>query len=79
MNPTALLDGHVGELQRGVEFTTRGRTITEGDLTSFSALTGDWHPQHCDAEWASRSRFSGRVAHGMLVLSYAVGTHAVRP
>jgi 3-hydroxybutyryl-CoA dehydratase len=73
MNATALLDGNVGELTDGAEFTTRGRTITEGDLTSFSALTGDWHPQHSDAEWAARSRFSSRVAHGMLVLSYAVG------
>jgi acyl dehydratase len=73
MNPSALLDGKVGELEPGLEFTTRGRTITEGDLTSFSALTGDWHPQHSDAEWAARSRFSGRVAHGMLVLSYAIG------
>ncbi len=73
MNTTALLDGQVGELEQGAEFTTRGRTITEGDLTSFSALTGDWHPQHSDAEWASHSRFSGRVAHGMLVLSYAIG------
>jgi acyl dehydratase len=73
MNPSALLNGKVGELEEGLEFTTRGRTITEGDLMSFSALTGDWHPQHSDAEWAARSRFSGRIAHGMLVLSYAVG------
>jgi len=73
MNATALLDDQLRELADEAEFTTRGRTITEGDLTSFSALTGDWHPQHCDAEWAARSRFSGRVAHGMLVLSYAVG------
>jgi len=73
MNATALLDAELDELTDGAEFTTRGRTITEGDLTSFSALTGDWHPQHCDAEWAAHSRFEGRVAHGMLVLSYAVG------
>lgn len=57
----------------GTEHTTRGRTITEADLVSFSALTGDWHPQHADAEWAAAGRFGGRVAHGMLVLSYAVG------
>lgn len=57
----------------GAELTTRGRTIAEADLVSFSALTGDWHPQHADAEWAGRSRFGERVAHGMLVLSYAVG------
>jgi 3-hydroxybutyryl-CoA dehydratase len=73
MRATALLNGQLGDLQDGVEFTTRGRTITEGDLTSFSALTGDWHPQHSDAEWAAKTRFEGRVAHGMLVLSYAVG------
>jgi 3-hydroxybutyryl-CoA dehydratase len=73
MNANALLDAAIGDLAQGVESTTRGRTITETDLTSFSALTGDWHPQHSDAEWAARSRFSGRVAHGMLVLSYAVG------
>jgi acyl dehydratase len=73
VNPTALLEARLGELAEGSEFITRGRTITESDLTSFSALTGDWHPQHSDAEWAARSRFSGRVAHGMLVLSYAIG------
>jgi len=57
----------------GAELTTRGRTITESDLVSFSALTGDWHPQHADAEWAANGRFGERVAHGMLVLSYALG------
>ena len=57
----------------GAELTTRGRTITEADLVSFSALTGDWHPQHADAEWAANGRFGERVAHGMLVLSYALG------
>jgi len=57
----------------GDELTTAGRTITESDLVGFAALTGDWHPQHADAEWASRGRFGERVAHGMLVLSYAVG------
>ncbi|HEX2359248.1 MAG TPA: MaoC/PaaZ C-terminal domain-containing protein [Solirubrobacterales bacterium] len=55
------------------ETITPGRTITEADLVSFAALTGDWHPQHADAEWAGRGRFGARVAHGMLVLSYAVG------
>jgi 3-hydroxybutyryl-CoA dehydratase len=60
-------------LVEGERFTTPGRTITEADLVSFAALTGDRHPQHCDAEWAERSPFGGRVAHGMLLLSYAVG------
>ncbi len=57
----------------GAELTSPGRTITEADLVSFASLTGDWHPQHADAEWAAAGRFGERVAHGMLVLSYAVG------
>ncbi len=57
----------------GAATQSSGRTITESDLVSFSALTGDWHPQHADADWAAGSRFGERVAHGMLVLSYAVG------
>jgi len=57
----------------GVGRVSRGRTITESDVAQFAALTGDMHPQHTDAVWAAGSRFGERVAHGMLVLSYAVG------
>jgi 3-hydroxybutyryl-CoA dehydratase len=60
-------------------FRSPGRTITESDLVSFSALTGDWHPQHSDAQWASDSQFSERVAHGMLVLSYSIGLAPLDP
>jgi 3-hydroxybutyryl-CoA dehydratase len=60
-------------LQVGERFTTRGRTITESDLVLFAGLTGDRHPQHTDAEWSARGRFGERIAHGMLVLSYAAG------
>jgi 3-hydroxybutyryl-CoA dehydratase len=60
-------------LEPGVEFTTAARTITESDLVSFAALTGDRHPLHTDARWAAASPFGERVAHGMLLLSYALG------
>ena len=50
-----------------------GRTITEADVVAFAGLTGDHHPQHTDASWASRGPFGERIAHGMLVLAYAVG------
>ena len=60
-------------LEPGQEFTTRGRTVTEADVVAFASLSGDWHPQHCDAAWASESAFGERIAHGMLVLSYAAG------
>jgi acyl dehydratase len=61
------------ELEQGTEFATRGRTVTEADVVAFAALTGDMHPQHVDASWAANSPFGERVAHGMLLLSYAVG------
>src|SRR4051812_30812784 len=67
------------ELTLGQSYATRGRTITEGDVASFAALTGDGHPQHTDAEWARRSPFGARVAHGMLVVSYALGLLAFDP
>lgn len=60
-------------LASGQRFTTGGRTITEADVVSFAALTGDRHPQHVDAAWSAAGPFGERVAHGMLVLSYALG------
>jgi acyl dehydratase len=60
-------------LNEGERFVTRGRTIGEADITSFATITGDTHPQHTDAEWAAGSRFGERIAHGLLVLSYAAG------
>jgi 3-hydroxybutyryl-CoA dehydratase len=66
-------DRHFDELREGERFTTLGRTITESDIVQFAGLTGDMHPQHTDAEWSAGSRFGERIAHGMLVVSYAVG------
>jgi 3-hydroxybutyryl-CoA dehydratase len=60
-------------LEVGTGFRSRGRTITEADLVGFSTLTGDFHPVHTDAEWASESLFGSRIAHGCLLLSYCVG------
>ena len=60
-------------LSVGERFSTRGRTIGEADIMGFATLTGDTHPQHTDAEWAASSRFGARIAHGLLVLSYAAG------
>jgi 3-hydroxybutyryl-CoA dehydratase len=61
------------ELEAGQTFTTRGRTVTEADVVGFAALTGDWHPQHTDAEWAAGSAFGERIAHGLFVVSLAAG------
>jgi 3-hydroxybutyryl-CoA dehydratase len=46
------------------------KTITETDVVLFAGLTGDLNPVHIDAEHAARSRFGGRVAHGMLTAAF---------
>lgn len=69
----------------GERFTTPARTITEADVVAFAALTGDWHPLHTDVEYAARSPFQSRIAHGMLVLSvgtalaFRLGPHVFLP
>jgi len=73
------LDGYFDQLSEGERFTSLGRTVTEADVVQFAALTGDMHPQHVDAEWAASSRFGERIAHGMLVLSFAVGLIPLDP
>ncbi|TMI76777.1 MAG: MaoC family dehydratase [Bacillati bacterium ANGP1] len=53
------------------------KTITEADIRTFAALTGDHNPLHLDAAFAGRSRFGRPIAHGILVagvLSAALGT-----
>ena len=53
----------------GETFISPARTITESDIVNFAALTGDWHPLHTDVEYAAKTPFKERIAHGMLILS----------
>jgi acyl dehydratase len=66
-------------LSTGRRFRTAPRTVSEADVVGFCALTGDWHPQHCDPRWAAASPFGERIAHGMLILSFAVGLVPLDP
>jgi 3-hydroxybutyryl-CoA dehydratase len=53
----------------GDKFISPARTITEVDIINFAGLTGDWHPLHTDVEYAAKTPFKERIAHGMLTLS----------
>jgi acyl dehydratase len=61
------------EFDLGDEFTTASRTVTEGDVSTFAGLSGDFNPIHVDAAFADKTPLGGRVAHGMLVASMATG------
>jgi 3-hydroxybutyryl-CoA dehydratase len=44
-------------------------TITEADLLMFAGVSGDTNPIHLDEDFASRTMFESRIAHGMLTAS----------
>ncbi|HWQ32758.1 MAG TPA: MaoC/PaaZ C-terminal domain-containing protein [Blastocatellia bacterium] len=61
------------DFEVGQEGTSAGRTITEADIVNFAGLTGDWYELHTNQEWAARSPFGQRIAHGALIFSIATG------
>ena len=72
-------DAPFDALAVGDAFATARHVVAEDDVLVFAGLTGDHHPQHTDAAWAARSTFGERIAHGMLVLSLAVGLVPLDP
>jgi 3-hydroxybutyryl-CoA dehydratase len=68
-----------GALSEGDRFITAARVVQEPDILQFADLTGDAHPQHLDPDWAGGSRFGEQIAHGLLVLSFAVGLLPLDP
>lgn len=57
----------------GKTVKTPALTVTESHLVQFAGLTGDYYPVHTDAEWAAKSPFGQRIAHGPLTFAFAVG------
>lgn len=42
------------------------KTISEGDVYNFAGVTGDMNPMHINEEYAKKTFFKKRIAHGML-------------
>ena len=57
------------DLQVGLE-ATFAKTVTEADILAFAEVTGDHNPVHLDAEYAAKTMFKQRIAHGMLSAGY---------
>ena len=45
-------------------------TVTERDIQLFGEATGDMNPVHFDEEYARKTIFRGRVAHGVLSIGF---------
>lgn len=58
------------------------KTITETDIVNFAGISGDFNPVHINEEFARKTRFEGRIAHGMLsaaFISTVLGTRLPGP
>lgn len=67
------------DLEIGVKDRSSGRTITEADIINFAGLSADYNNMHIDEEFAKKTVFKTRVAHGMLVTSIATGLWFTMP
>ncbi|HEX7177838.1 MAG TPA: MaoC family dehydratase [Pyrinomonadaceae bacterium] len=59
------------------DFATFTKTITDEDIRAFAALGGDDNSVHVNDEYARKTRFGRRIAHGMLsgsLISTVIGT-----
>ena len=58
------------------------KTISEADIYMFAGITGDLNPFHVNEEYAKKTFFKGRIAHGMLLagfISTVVGCYLPGP
>jgi len=55
----------INELSVGdtAQFT---KTVSEADVYLFAGVTGDFNPAHIDEEYAKKTYFGTRIAHGLL-------------
>jgi 3-hydroxybutyryl-CoA dehydratase len=44
--------------------------VTEATIKAFAEISGDRNPVHLDADYAAKTIFKERIAHGMLAAAY---------
>ncbi len=69
MMPTAGKPYYFEDLSVGLE-ASMARTVGEADIVAYAALSGDYNPIHLDPDYAARTPFKDRIAHGILSAGY---------
>ncbi len=54
------------------------KTVSESDVYQYAGITGDMNPVHIDEEYAARTAFGGRIAHGMLAAGFISAVMAMK-
>ncbi len=58
---------------------THTKTVTVTDIDHFAEVTGDFNPVHVNEEYAKKTFFKGRIAHGVLALGFMSAALAKLP
>jgi len=61
------------DFEVGERLVTTAITITDAHLVNWAGLTMDFYPLHMDEEFAKKTAFGTRIAHGPLILAMAIG------
>ena len=61
------------DFEVGGRSVTPAITITDAHLVNWAGLTMDFYPLHMDEEFAKKTAFGTRIAHGPLILAMAIG------
>ncbi len=69
MLATAGTTKYFEDLKVGQE-ASMSRVVSEADIVAYAALSGDYNPVHLDPEYAAKTPFKERIAHGILSAGY---------
>ena len=75
-----MVEGEISVLDKlGVDIgykTSVAKTITETDIVMFAGISGDLNPIHINENYAKKTFFGSRIAHGVLSMALlsAAGT-----
>ena len=71
----------IEDLRVGME-STMEKIVTLQDIKKFAEVSGDYNPVHLDEEFAKKTIFKRRIAHGFLTASFIstiIATHLPGP
>jgi 3-hydroxybutyryl-CoA dehydratase len=59
--------------------TTHMKTVTEADIVIFAGVSGDFNPVHMCEEYAKKTLFGSRIAHGVIAMGLLSAAMAKLP
>jgi 3-hydroxybutyryl-CoA dehydratase len=63
------MSGKLEDVKVGTSLTFT-KTVSESDVYMYAGITGDFSPNHIDAEYMRQGRYGERIAHGALMVGF---------